>query len=111
MRFGLIKRLSLFKALLAVSLGIYLATLSFVFGYLLWQSMTIHLAGETVQMAILAALAFLATAWGGYVASWFNYYRNCRLLGFCVGGSLYLAALLFLAVGPDDFVFIFPFAK
>ncbi|MBI2953347.1 MAG: hypothetical protein HYY30_03470 [Chloroflexi bacterium] len=105
------RRLSLAKAVLGVILGIYLAALAFLFGYLIWRTITIHLLDETAQMVILAAMAFAATLWGGYVASWFNHYRYSRLLGFCVGGCLYLVAALFLAIGPEDFVFILPFAR
>ncbi len=107
----LTKRASLIKATIAVVLGTYLAILAFVFGFLLWQTITVHLEDSTAQTAILVALALMATAWGGYVASWFNYYRNSRLLGLLVGISLYLVSVLLLTIAPGYFSSVLPFAQ
>lgn len=103
------RRLPLFKELLAVVLGTYLAAISFVFAYLLWRSITLHLSDASTQLAILAILSLAATAIGGYAASWFNYYRYSKLLGLCVGIILYVVSAVLLSYSPDNFGFVLPF--
>jgi hypothetical protein len=103
------KRLPLFKEMLALVLGTYLAVITFVFAYLLWRSITIHLADASLQIAILALFALLATAAGGYAASWFNSYRYSKLLGLSVGVVLYLAAVMLVVYSPDNFRLVLPF--
>ncbi len=103
------RRLPLFKELLALVLGSYLAAIVFVFGYLLWRSITMHLADTSLQIAILAALGLFATALGGYAASWFNYYQSGKLLGLGVGVSLYVVAAALLNYSPDNFSLVLPF--
>ncbi|MDA8188398.1 MAG: hypothetical protein M0T85_09670 [Dehalococcoidales bacterium] len=95
------RQFSLVKAILSVVLGTYLGILAFVFAYVLWQTITIHVENGLIQAAVLAAFAFIATAWGAYAASWFNYHRGGRILGLCVGGSLYVLSTLMLSAMPE----------
>lgn len=98
----LFKRQSWVKLIVAVAIGVYLGAIAFLFAFLLWNSIAAHLEDSGVQGAMLAAFAFIAVAWGGFVASWFNYYEHSRALGLCVGAVFYVASALLLTGAPKE---------